>query len=426
MEVTENDVRLIKWCSGASAYNARYSQQLIEAVWSIHEALAPLAPRQDKPFLRSIWVPVSRGRIEDWCYFEDFRNDWERESLKGEPSEQEWREEWSRIYPDEEMWHEISISSDEGWLTLLVDGRVCIQINPGVEPSQWEDESLGNALDNLASSAAAMVEKVRDGSYAQLLDARLPYRHRFGFIKRKLFWSITGDEGRRLGGKMDKEEAATLSELLSEQRDEGDVGELDELSMAQYFNALKEAYESAGFENDMDSWRGFQEDDPRAWYCRFGDARDDQLFDIDQESPVAMRDLFLSKPSFNHGFEALAGRGCTRVYITPVLSGSTGRWHLSMHGRFDGYADAVARMWNSLNEQGMPTHLHNADALRDILLGNDWVMIAPEFVYADYLSGRIEFGRRVGIAVHLWEEYADDLVRNVEWMPLDLPEIAHE
>ena len=136
-----------------------------------------------------------------------------------------------------------------------------------------------------------------------------------------------------------------------------------------------------------------------------------------------MRNLFRSKPWFNHAFEVLCGRGCNRIYLKPKLLEPNGKWRLDMYGRFDAYADTVARMWKSLNEQGIPTYLHNADDLRKLLLGDDWILIAPRYVYSDYMSTTTQFGRKIGLALHLWEEYEDQLIPRVEWMPLELPVI---
>ena len=81
-------------------------------------------------------------------------------------------------------------------------------------------------------------------------------------------------------------------------------------------------------------------------------------------------------------------------------------------------------MWEKLNELGMPTYLSDADNLASLLLGEDWVLLAPSNEYIDYLDGQTKFGRRVGLALHLWDEYADSLAAATEWMPVDVPRIA--
>ncbi len=175
--------------------------------------------------------------------------------------------------------------------------------------------------------------------------------------------------------------------------------------------------------NDEDSYKGHAASDPRAWYHRFGDDRDDALYEIDQESEDALRDLVAPDSHLNHGFEVLRGRGCTRVILVPSVA-EGGGWRLRMHGRFDAYSFEMARMWRKLNEIGIPTYLYNADALADRLEGVDWVLVAPRHEYVDYLSGSEKFGRKVGSAIHLWEEFERDLVPAVEWMPLEAPELS--
>ena len=80
-------------------------------------------------------------------------------------------------------------------------------------------------------------------------------------------------------------------------------------------------------------------------------------------------------------------------------------------------------MWEHLNDAGVPTYMHEASWLADILLGEDWVFLAPKDEYVDYLAGQEKFGRRIGMAFHLWDEYEEELIDAAEWMPLDIPEL---
>ncbi len=108
------------------------------------------------------------------------------------------------------------------------------------------------------------------------------------------------------------------------------------------------------------------------------------------------------------------------MYLTPRPN-EDGAWRLFMYGRFDLHADDMARMWRRLNEMGMPTYLHGADDLANILLGEDWILLAPRHEYVDYMSGTEKFGRKVGLALYMDEEHEGLLVEAVEWMPIELP-----
>lgn len=89
----------------------------------------------------------------------------------------------------------------------------------------------------------------------------------------------------------------------------------------------------------------------------------------------------------------------------------------------DFHAEEMALMWEYLNDTRFPTYLQNASELAEVLLGEDWVFIAPKHVSIDYLAGKELFRRRIGIALPLRDAYRDKLIDAAEWMPLDIPEL---
>lgn len=418
----ETAIRLLKNYDRMSLNPESVSLDVKEAAWEVYEAIKPLQPKNSQQEKRSIWINVARGDIEQWRSFEEYAQEEAAWNDNPHATEAQWRNEWLWEYPNEEEWHYVTVFREEEWLVIRIDGRTVANPDPSSE-SSWPDPVRASALRELSKELTRMLGFVREESYGQLVESKLPYRYRWGFMPRKTFWQVAGDAAKRFGGNMPSEEAKELDALMRNQGESEDLPKLKDLTMAQYFAALKEAYKAAGFVNEHDSWLGFDKDDPRAWYCHFGDARDETLFDISQESPDAMRAVFESRVQFNHGFEVLAGRGCTRVHLVPSLTGD-GLWYLSMHGSFDAHADDVARMWRKLNEIGMPTYLHRADELASILLGEDQVLFAPQHEYVDYLSGRELFGRKVGIGLHLWEDYEDAIIAHAEWMPIDVPKLS--
>lgn len=398
----------------------------IEASWALYRAMEPLEPGSDTPGAqenRFIWLRAPRGEIDDWRTFDE----WSRDRLcfedDGDPTEEGWRQEWLGWYPDEYRWHVVSTHRDGEWLLIAIDGGVVMEVSP-LGKEEWDDKNRASYLGRLARVAEWTVGAVRAGTYADFVNEGLSYDLRWGFIRRNVFWEVAGADARRFGGDMGRDEAEELARLLRAQKPEDEMPRLPELSIGRYFRALREAYIAAGMTLDRPSWRRWGDNDPREWYSLFGDDRDDSILTIDQESPGALRELFATgRNSFNHTFEVIAGRGCTRIVFAPHLE-PDGAWSLSIHGCFTVHADRVARMWRRLNEIGMPTFLLKADALADLLLGEDWVVLAPRDESPDYMEGSTKFGREVGLAIPLWDEYRDELIARAEWMPPELPKLA--
>lgn len=80
----------------------------------------------------------------------------------------------------------------------------------------------------------------------------------------------------------------------------------------------------------------------------------------------------------------------------------------------DFHAEKMALMWEYLNDTGFPSYLRNAFELAEVLLGEDWVFIAPKHVSIGYLAGKELFGRRIGIALPLWDAYRGKLIDAAE------------
>ena len=394
----------------------------IAASWALLRAMEPIASTSNEQEARHIWVRAPRGEIDDWRSFEKWAEDQRAYEDNDHPTEEGWRQEWLGWFPNEYRWHRVSTHRDGEWLLVAIDGDIVMQVSPE-KKERWDSEERAAYIGLLAQVAEETVDAIRNGTYASFVNNGLSYDLRWGFMRRNVFWQVAGVDARQFGGDMPREEAEELAALLRAQPDREEMPRLPELSIGQYFRALREAYIAAGMTLDQPSWVRWDSSDPRAWYSRFGDDRDDAILTIDQESPDALRELFTSGHSFNHTFEVIAGRGCSRIFLSPHLE-KDGSWSLALHGHLTFHADQVARMWRRLNEIGMPTYLWEADALADLLLGEDWVAIVPKFRSPDYMWGTTEFGRRIGLAIPLWDEYRDELIAHAEWMPPELPRLA--
>lgn len=392
-----------------------------ERAFALAQSMECLKADDANPCLRHAWIKARRGNIDEWLTYEEYADSyWDDDGTA--PTQEKWSEEWQWEFPEEVYWHLIECVAEDDYVAVVIDGRCVLRGNKESATSYDFDEHLG-WLNELFCSVGEVLSQIRSGTYASLLNEELPYDFRWGVMKRKDFWAATGEDGRRFGGRLAADDAQRIAKLLKRQPDRDAMPGLRSMTMEGYFHALKGAYVAAGFSIEEPSWRGFDVDDPRAWYCRIGDCREGKLFEIDQASEEALEALMAPGVFLNHGFEVIQGRGCSRVFLAP-RKGDDGLWRLFMHGHFDFHAEEMALMWEHLNNVGIPTYLHSASWLAEILLGEDWAFIAPKDEYVDYLAGSEKFGKRVGIAFHLWDEYKTELIRAAEWMPLNVPVLA--
>lgn len=371
--------------------------------------------------LRHLWIKACRGSIGDWLTFEDYADSyWDEDGET--PAEEAWVEEWQWEFPSENYWHLVECVSEDDYVGIFVDGACILRgVKEGATLQDF-DEQL-SLLDELSQAVNEALSQIRVGIYPALINEELPHSFRWGVMRRCDFWKAAGERGRRFGGRLAEGDARRIARKLSCQPSREEMPGLSSMTMERYFRVLKDAYIAAGFSVEEPSWRGFDADDPRAWYCRIGDCREGRLFEIDQGSEEALEALVAPGMFLNHGFEVIQGRGCSRVFLIPRKS-EDGLWRLGMHGHFDFHAEEMALMWEHLNDAGVPTYMQEASWLADILLGEDWVFLAPKDEYVDYLAGQEKFGRRIGMAFHLWDECEEELIDAAEWMPLDIPELS--
>lgn len=425
MTLTQPDIRILRNYRTRSLEGPHGGTDVVAAGMKVYEAMKPLRWKEGTSEYRFIWIKVPRGPIEAWHSYEDWALDERDFEGNQTPTKEQWIEEWKAWHPHEQEWYRVStaheVTNEGEWLIVSVDDDCVLEVNPRIEPDSWEDCRRTNAFLALADCVQSTMKLLYDGTYGALIDKELPYSFRWGFMKRSVFWEIAGDDAKRLGGCLPEAKAFEIAGLLDKQPPKEDTPHLESLSARQYFDALKEAYVAAGIEKRRHGYPVYPDNDSRSWYCSIGDARDQQIFEIDQESPEAMREFMEGHPWINHGFEVILGRGCSRVHLWPVLDEDG--WYLHLSGHFDWHATEMALMWRKLNEMGVPTYISNAAELAKLLRGEDLILIAPKTECVDYMSGSEKFGRKVGLAIHLWEEYRRQFISAAEWMPAELPEL---
>lgn len=399
---------------------ARGTKESIHQARAIYEALRPIKPKSHADDYKEVWFTVGRGQIDDWMSFEDYRDvAWDE---KADPSKNDWLEEWKDWFPNEEYWHLLACRKDNGWLTISVDNTVLIEAS--LEEDEYDpyvDEELILVLKGLVSVAQEVVEELRSGLYRSRIEKELPLKYRYGLIKRSNLWK-TADTWYRFGNPdVEEEELYVLTDMLYSQPDKEDIDRAKSLSTGVYFEKLKQAYRFCGHENDRDWIGGISSNDGRAWYARFGDARDTSLLELDPASSESFKTWYLEKENhLDHNFEIFAGRGCTRVHLNPVLD-SKG-WYLAMWGSITWHAVDMARIARYMNDAGLPTYVYSADKIAKCLTGDDYVLIVPDHKPIDYVSGEY-FGQEIVTAIHLPADAPEVFLQYIEWQEIELAQL---
>ena len=81
----------------------RSTSQLSGAAESLFDILKPLAPLKDNDEVKSIWVRVPRGTIDDYTSFEEMK-EWEEVETY-----EEYTDRWLYDYPEDYIWYELVV-----------------------------------------------------------------------------------------------------------------------------------------------------------------------------------------------------------------------------------------------------------------------------------------------------------------------------
>ena len=415
----EPDVVDIKWFSHGENMHGNEVENSI--AWEICALTESFEPQKEDSNVRSLWFCIPRGTIDDWMSVEEYR---ECAEMHDEPEEEVAAarlREWSSRFSKEEYWHTLTTNTEDGWAIVVIDDRVVIEVRPD-KVMQYENPRLRSYLERIRACAAELVAMAADGTYRKLIEESLPPKCRFGFVKRKTWWDRIGKESLFDDVKVGQDEATELAALLRAQPVREDIGRLPELCARQYFDALKGAYIAAGYAYDGKfNYLHLPEDDSRAWYVRLGDARDESILKLDQDSCEAFAAWFDDdKRFFNHTFEVLQGPSISRVYLHPVHDERG--WHFTLTNSITWRAADVARIWRYLNGIGFPTYVHSAGDLANALLGEDDLLVAP-FNEGIWYRGTEHFGRHAVTCVHLPEKGAEAILSDIEWVDEPVPEL---
>lgn len=410
-----------RWTANDPFHPRRSDDQTDQAVQRLYQAFLPIASsskREDEEY-REVWITLDRGNPEDWCTFEQYCE----EPLNGPsttPTREAWLEEWEWCFPEETYWHLVSCNRYEEWITICVDGNLIIQTSPE-EKARYHDSRVDKLLYGLAEKVEHAVRLMRTDKYAQWLRDALPFERRYGLIQRKKMWGATE-------GSFDKnwnisaQEAEKLAEMLRAQPSKREIGRLPLLTTGKYFEALRLGYQATGRSNDRAWINDISAEDGRAWYARFGDARDPSLLDIDPQSADAFETWYSTNlHRFDHNFEIFMGRGCSRVHMNPQKDEQG--WFCCLWGSITWHASDMARVWEAVTNAGMPTFICDSNALANALTGEDWILIVPKHLSCDYIHGR-HFGREIRTAVPLPDEHRDAIVAATDWQEPEIPQLA--
>ncbi len=427
------------------------SRRIAAAMEPLFSVLSELAPLKNNNEAKAVWIEISRGTIDDYESFDNMMEWGEVESYA------EYEERWHEDYPDETCWYRLvtveSFNRDGalGFRAVAFGDKTIVSADMDGEDSddnyfRAEDQAveLCGILTELAKEA---MEKVRNGTYNDHVNAALPYPFRTGVVRRSVVWEKEPEwKEQSMEGLTPETLTAFKTMLDTGMNDRLKIGRLKNMTANDFFRACAIGYDACGFQDTDLS--------PVDRYFAHADGRDEGLSGrghglnagpgIDFNDPDAWKKWYFNiDRGGGHPWEVIRGGNSTHLDLYVSHDG-----HLLNHRIRTGKitkeeAEALpcgfffmvmglhrpveaVKFYIALSAAGLPVILRDAKEILARFEETDYIGIVPHNIIPKYCEGMFpaEYGKVVDF-MHVYEEEIEEFGDQIIWLPMEQAEISH-
>lgn len=384
---------------------------LLAAIEPLFEVLEPLEPLKKNDEVKTIWIRIPRGTIEDYDSFDDLK---ERYVVK---TYEEYEKQWEEDYPNEYNWYRLVVVQSfnkEGSLRfygMSLGNRLIISAtleDDSFDRSSYYCECAAVKLCNLILPAVKeSMRLLHDGEYNDLVEKDLPYEFRTGVVKRSELWAVDRDYKKLAYDELSEETVSKFIERINSGCNSlCRVKRIKEFTANDFFRACKLGYEAIGKDCD-----GFSLSE---LYMHYADGRDEGLTGkghglnagpgINFDDPKAWDEWYFHREQHGgHPWEVVPGGNSTHMELSVMHDRNSLDFDLRL-GRITreeyeerikkaGYyfmIDGIHRAFESVNfylalsDAGLPVIITDADKLMASFTGSDYIGIVPHRVVTRY------------------------------------------
>lgn len=420
------------------------TRKVLEALDRLLGELADLKPLTGNGEVKSIWLKIPRGTLDDF-------GDYDELLAEGEVSSHEdYVGLWKSEYPDDYSWYELVVVENEHCRAVSVGSVMVLCADSNQKPADfdWLEEHAVILLDLLVHSVRKSMRELREGSYNATVAEQLPYFLRTGVVSRAVVWAAHPEDRDAVFNGMDGRTYATFCEYATADAEDADaIGRLASMTGNDFLAACALGYEACGYDVCGNDGERLLLDE---LYIRYADGRDEGLTGkgsglfsgpgIDLSSPEAWEAWFFDRTRRGgHPWEVCRGGNSTHVSLVVCHD----RWAAEFRRRAGelsdeefraaerswGYYYVVAgKAWNrsveavhfyvALKRAGLPVVLRDARAILARFKGEDVIGVVPRDVIPVYCESM--FPKSHGTILDFMHVYDGDMVAfgdKIEWLP---------
>ena len=450
--LTAPDVDSLLWHFEHGIRNpARPSDNVCKAIDALSLTLRDLAPLRRNNEVKSIWVAVPRGTIDDFGSYEDMLENGEISSRE------EYEQYWEESYPDPLKWYELVIAEGfckdgtKDFAVVRVGKNIIINASfQHVSGRDWciDNENAAVELCSLLTTAAEQsMDRLRNGTYNQWVADELPYYLRTGVVQRSVVWEKDAEEKEEALKDVDKETVDAMRNLINSGMNNADkIGRLKHMTANDFFRACAIGYKACGYKG--------QDKPPADQYFMHADGRDEGLSGrgcglnegpgIDPDDPDAWDGWYFDRKRFGgHPWEVCSGGNSTHVdlYVqndkndleyllkTEKISADEYKeryeaagYYFEVAGKYR--APEAIKFYIALSNAGLPVILDDAKEIMSRYDGSGYIGIVPHDCIPVYCESMFpeKYGRIIDY-MHVYEEEMQMFGDDIEWLPEETAEL---
>lgn len=392
--------------------------EIYHALISLYQCMSQLQPGESDE-LRSIWLEVQRGSIDDFGDFESYRDDGEVETYD------DFIAYWKDWYPDETKWYELSTAKYKTDLFFYLNSKLIIQIPEDLvpaEPVYGVPDVYTEFFIGIADLTCWEINRMNKDAapYQDYIVGNLPFSKRFGRILRKDYWEILGNDAIRQDVNLGEALIGRLSVAVREVLENEGRPYLPEMTSDDFLRYCEICYDANNYFGDEASLLS-----PREKYWRMADGRHGGLLDIMADSPGEFACWYRSGAGGGgHPWEICRGGNSTHVSL--YVSKKDDGWCLTLAGSSVNRVEETVRMAVALFDRGIPFDLRDAEEILRMARGEDYIGIVPETVFPRYCHSLFPKADRIIDFMNLGWEYREAIVIMAFWYPLELSKLLEQ
>ena len=337
--------------------------QKINQLYSLLERIKPI----EEDGVRVVYFCINKSTIEDYIKYNLSDN---YEGYDQETIERYFNED----YPDNEYWYKMFTTSYLNYRSMSINRKGILYADMDAEGYDYKSNFYEELFDFLIYKVEEVIKKLENGTYNDYVSKNLPYKEKFGVIKRSDYWKLYPENKKDLFDDIGEEKINYFIENASEIA----PGRIKSMTSRKYFEAVKLAYIAACYE--VDNMTG------RELYAKYADGRDEGLSKLDLDSCEEFENWYNNSDRGGaHPYEIIVGHSYSRINLY-IGNDDTG-YYLALDGSRILRKIEIVRIYFELSNNNIPVKIYSPEIIKNALKGEDYIGIVPKDVMPIYCEG---------------------------------------